>query len=424
MSRKIKKQKQPESTASQRQSDSGKKTRRLVIIIVSALVGAAIILGIVLGIVLAVRNASYVMYVDGVGIDEGVTNYLASYYKAKYKAILADSLGAGGNVVDTKAFWSQKVHPDVATTYADYLRIYVETNIKYVVIANSIFDSGAKLDYEDRAEIAVATQEILNYRHSGDVDTFNEEAAKYGFDFDDFVTATEMLYKSNFAITKLFGSNGEGIASDTAFCEEFYSGYARVSFLFIRTENTYVYDDEGNPVIGDDNKYTTRELSADERAERLADIEKLQGIIDGKYELALYEDIWLKYQKENNVELYDCYLTDGSAFETELSAKYSAFTDAALGLEVYELGRVDDSSSDDGNSFIGSGFIYRNECEESAYLGKDEYGYFDDFYALVANKRFSEMVESLESELEIRDKWSLVDLVSLPYNDTYIVRGF
>ncbi len=424
MSRKIKKQKQPESAALQKESDSGKKTRRLVIIIVSALVGAAIILGIVLGIVLAVRNASYVMYVDGVGIDEGVTNYLASYYKAKYKAILADSLGASGNVADTKAFWSQKVHPDVTTTYADYLRIYVETNIKYVVIANSIFDSGAKLDYEDRAEIAVATQEILNYRHSGDVDTFNEEAAKYGFDFDDFVTATEMLYKTNFVITKLFGSNGEGIASDTAFCEEFYSRYARVSFLFIRTENTYVYDEEGNPVIGDDNKYTTRELSSDERAERLADIEKLQGIIDGKYELALYEDIWLKYQKENNVELYDCYITDGSAFETELSAKYSAFTDAAFGLEVYELGRVDDSSSDDGNSFIGSGFIYRNECEESAYLGKDEYGYFDDFYALVANKRFLEMVEALESELEIRDKWSLVDLVSLPYNDTYIVRGF
>ena len=424
MSRKIKRKPQAVANNTVTTENSASRTKRIIIIAVSALLGAAILFGAILGITLAVKNASYYAYVDGVGIDRGVSNYLVSYFKAKYKAELTARLGESGNVTDVPAFWNQKTHPDVATTYGDLLKLYVENEIRYLLAANSLFDKNFDMTYEHRAEVAVATNEILEFMHGGDIAAFNEEAQKYGFDFDDFKKATEMLYKRNFLGVTLFGYDGGGISKDAEFCESFFAGYTRASFLFIRTDNTYTYDADGNKITDSDGKYVTRPLDEEERAERAADIEKLQGIIDGKYELALYDDIWQKYAKENNEELYSCYFTDGSALKVDLASKYSAVVSAAEGAEVLSITRVDDSKSDDGNSFIGSCFIYRFELEEGKYKEKDDAGYFDDFYSLAASKKLDDLITELLERVEIRAAWSRIDPITLPYNSTYVVRGF
>ena len=80
MSRKQKKR----SSAPVRQVESKKpsanaKGKRMLIILISVLLGAVIIFGAVFGIIIGVRNASYVMRYDNVGIDSGVASYLVSY---------------------------------------------------------------------------------------------------------------------------------------------------------------------------------------------------------------------------------------------------------------------------------------------------------------------------------------------------------
>ena len=50
--------------------ESAKKTRRIIKITVCVILALALLLGAVLGIITAVRNASYVMKADRVGIDK------------------------------------------------------------------------------------------------------------------------------------------------------------------------------------------------------------------------------------------------------------------------------------------------------------------------------------------------------------------
>ena len=276
-----------------------------------------------------------------------------------------------------------------------------------------------------RGTLAVGTPSIIGHEFVGRLEDCDpEEAAKYGFDFDDFEKATEMLYKRSYLGVTLFGYDGEGIASDSVYCDSFYSNYVRASFLFIRTENTYTYDADGKKITGSDGKYVTRPLDDEEKAERAADIEKLQGIIDGKYELALFDDLWVKYAEENNEELYDCYFTDGSSLRQDLASKYSAAVNAAESADPLSLTRVNDDKSDDGNSFIGSCFIYRFELEEGKYKETDDDGYFDDFYSLAATKKLRELITEVTERVEIRDAFANINPITLPYNSTYVVRGF
>ena len=332
---------------------SADKTKKAVIIVISALVGLALLIGVGFGIAFGVLNASYAVVVDGVGITEGVANYLAAYFKADYKAALQSQLsGSGIVVVDEEKFWSQKIHPDVVSTYGDYLKIYVEDAIKSLASANAIFNLSAKLDYEDRAEIAVATEEILVYHAGGDKSVFNSQCEKYGFDYDDFVAATEMLYQGAMLKSKLFGASGEKMALYPEERREFFSEYKMVKLLFIRTDKKISYIN-GEAQFNEDGTYKLDEIAegSGEYQERMSDIEKLQGIIDGEYDYALFDELWQKYEKENNKELYGCYLKENTDFTKTLKKKYDAVVSTALELEDGQIARVNDSSSDDNNSF-------------------------------------------------------------------------
>ena len=420
MARKRKKQRPQEVESNVISSKD--KTKRIVIITVSALVGLAILIGAVLGIVLAVQNASYAVVKDGVGITEGVANYLAAYFKSDYKALLQKQLqGTGVTVTDTEAFWSQKIHPDVATTYGDYLKLYVEDAVKSLVCANVIFNASAKLDYEDRAEIAVATEEILNYHADGKKDVFNAECEKYGFNYDDFVTASELLYKGAMLKSKLFGASSEKVTLYTDECTEFFSDYRRVKLLYIRTDKKISYIN-GEAQLNEDGTYKLDDIEpgSGEYQERMNDIEKLQGIIDGEYDYALFDELWQKYEKENNKELYGCYLYEESKFTQTLGNKYKSVVDTALSLNSNEIARVDDSSSDDNNSFIGSVFVYCVPNESGAYSKTDDYGYFEDFKSLAASGIIETMIEESQRSVELRDKWNALDIINIPYLMTFI----
>ena len=61
--------------------ESAKRTKRIVIIVLCVILSLAILFGAVLGIITAVRNASYLMKLDRVGIDEGVAAFLTSSFK-------------------------------------------------------------------------------------------------------------------------------------------------------------------------------------------------------------------------------------------------------------------------------------------------------------------------------------------------------
>ena len=233
-----------------------------------------------------------------------------------------------------------------------------------------------------------------------------------------------MLYKAAALPSRIFSGTESDIAEAYATeCEALYSRYTRASVLFIRTNNRYAYDENGEYIIDENGNYVTVDLSEEERAQRLADIEKLKGIITGQYEFKLYDDMWKKYEKENNSELHDCYFYEDSELTMAIQNKYPLVLDTLYYLEEYQFGYGEDADDDEINSFVGYVFVYRDKPAEKAYLDStDPAGSFDDFFDIVASETYSKMLEEMTGSVELRAAWDEIDAVVIPYNVDYIAR--
>ena len=408
-------------------------TKRIVIITASVLVGIGVILGAVLGIISAVKKASYVMSLEDFGIDAPVACYFSSIFKSMYMQSLASS---GVNVSDTPEFWSKKVFRE--NTYADYLAYETEQYIRQIVAANVIFDKYTSLTDADKREIELATKEILVYKSEGDVSKFNEATKEMGFNYKDFKRATEIIYKAYSVKNRIFGDNGEKMSSFPEELSAYYSGYTRVKLIFIRTQDTFILDEDGKRVKDDNGNDALRALTDAEKAERLEYIQKLDDCIAGlnngtvapEYYDALAAEIYGKFKENIDTTLSSgYYFVSGSEFTTEFSEAFADVVTKAAELEissayVTEYGSImaDDDEKKD-NAFVGRCYIYRVEKEDKAYEGKDQNGFFSDFYKLAATSLYQKMISNYLKEVEIKeDKWAEIDPVSIPYNTNYVAK--
>ena len=46
--------------------------------------------------------------------------------------------------------------------------------------------------------------------------------------------------------------------------------------------------------------------------------------------------------------------------------------------------------------------------------------FFGDFYSLASGELYSELTVGYTKRVEIRDKWSEIDIINLPYNTDYV----
>ena len=431
-----KKQKSPKVQNTQNnqksKTESAVYTKKFVIISVSILVGIALIFGATLGIVAAVKNASYVMKLEGIGIDSGVANYLSSYFKAKYMQSLASS---GVDVSDTASFWNTKVFGE--NTYGDYLEYETEQYMKQIIASLLIFDMYTSLTKEDEDEIDLAVKEILVYKASGDKKAFNEDTEKYGFDYNDFKNGTEILYKTYILNERIFGKNGANMTSFSEYCEEYFSGYARVKLIFIRTKDTFVLDSEGNRVKDDKNNDSLRELTDSEKAERQEYIARLDacmnGINDGSVAPeqfdVLAEELIAKYGENSKESITGYYFSTGSTYTEEFKKYYPTVVSKAFDMEigdcsVIEFGSVmaegEEEKEESTAAFVGRCYIYRVEKEKDAY--KKQNDFFADFYSLASSSLHQKMIEEYAKKVEVLDKWEKIDQRNIPYNTDYVAR--
>lgn len=419
-----------------------KATKRLVIVLVSILLGIAVIFTSVVGIVNAVRRRSYLISYENTGVDAGVASYLASMYKNTLLRQLASS--GNVNASDTETFWNSQYYGN--TTWGDMLRYYTENYIKQIVAANAIFDMKTKLTDADKKELALATREILSYRAGGSVEKFNADVAEMGFDYDDFKKATEMLYKADYAFVNIFGENGSKISSDTEYCDEFFTNYVRAKIIFIRTENTFVYDAEGNRVKDEETGYDKLcELTEEQKAERMEYIARLEecvkGINDGSVDVSQFDilasEISEKF-KEGGESLINSgyYFKNGSVSTSNFTAMIGSdkIVNTVYSLDVGYSASVDLTKMNEGeaelqsedeenaNAFVGKCYILRVENESSAYLDTSASGFFEDFYLLASKTLYQTMLNEYSELVKVGEKWSLLDLVKIPKNSDYIAR--
>ena len=431
--------------------ESAKRTRRIIITVICVILAAALIVGAVLGIISAVREASYVMKSDRVGIDKGVASFLISVFKYDYILSYKET---GVDAKDTDEFWNQPRHTG---NEGDLFNYYAANHIKEVLAANAFFDQYAELTAEDEKRIALAVDEVLNYKASGSKEVFNSKTEKMGFDFDDFKKGSEMLYKAGVAASRVFGEGGVNMpALFPDYCEDFYeNSYIRAKILIIRTEDTFVYDENGDPVYetdGDGNKiHVTKPLSETEKNERAEYIARLDKYVEDlklspnstitKNQFNnLLSEIANKY-KENVISGVEngYYLMRKSYISPVFGTDQVILSDytAAFGLEhvveqaysletdeiyVYESGAT--ASESDTKSFSYKCYVYKMEKEEDAYTKSSLDHFFWDFYSLAAFFLYNEIIDEKVKEAEVKDKWDEIDPVSIPMNDDIYVLEF
>lgn len=396
-----------------------KRGNKFLIILVSVFVSVAIIVGAVFAIVDAVRKANAAVIYNSVTLDEEEVNFLASYYKYRYMITLKQS--GVTDAEDTKAFWSKKCNP--VNTYGEILEYYTRQYVKQIAISAYLYDTYEGLSSADRREIDLAVTEILDYYAGGDKEQFNQAVAKYGFDYSTFADISEMIYKASRVKDVVFGKNGSKLASEVELCNAYLQEYSRVKLMFIRTDKDFKLDENGNRITenGQDLMY---ELSAEEREARLADIEAIRAAIVGlenegdvQMSATMFDNYLAVYksgydEKDKN----GFYFHKDSDYTEEFSEAFPEITEAVFLMNTGSYKEVQTS--------VGVCFIYKYDVdlENMVYADTSETSCFDDFYSNAASYAFDKTLSELGEDVEFKEKYDALDLISLPYNNTYFPR--
>ena len=186
----------------------------------------------------------------------------------------------------------------------------------------------------------------------------------------------------------------------------------------IRTETEFKVDEDGNRVVGPDNKDELRELSESEKEKRQKDISDIRDAIsallsgaDGQMSPEYFDTFFGKYGYYPEYRTSGFYLSPRSSYTIELASEESGLLpvcEAAIDMTVGEYREVECD--------FGVCFVYKMEKTEYAYLDGDLEAFFSDFYLRVAENMLSESVAELAEEVQVKEELYALNLAALPYN--------
>ncbi len=392
--------------------------RRITVIIIAAILSMVLLLGIVLGGILIVREANAAVSYNGISITKGIASYIASTYKASYIGRLRDQQI---EAYDGAEFWQSECREGVS--YKDDFAAELENHIRYLVVSAYFFDRYAALSSTERAWIEEKTRSVLDLNADGSVAKFNEMAEPMGFTYSDFKGAIEFLYKAERAVTAVYGQDGTGLATESniPLCNEYLSEYAHVRLLYIRKNDKFMLDDNGNRVVENGRDVTTP-LTNEEKAARTEDIASIKAAIEawrtggnGGITEIYFESFFERYNDEPDYAENGYYFKDGTPYTAWYDKyAYEGVIDAAMAMEIGEFDWVELDEA-----VI---FIYRTDCVPGAYMAYGLEDFFVGFYSDLAQKHFSEMTGELLSEVSVKDIYREIDLVDIFQNTTFKIK--
>lgn len=396
---------------------SGKKLKnnRFLIVFVSVFLALAVILAAVLGIVSGVKKSQAVAIYKGQSMNVEVASFFASYYKYTYMTLLKNS--GVLEVEDSPGFWNSEASD--GKKYIDYLSEGTEEYIKQVLVGNYLYDRYGRLTSDEKDKITKAVDELVEFRADGSRKKFNELVVGYGFDYASLCDAAKMLYKASTAQKMIYGNNGENVANFPTRAAEYLAEYSHVKLLFIRTNDKFVYEN-GKRVKGDDGNYLLEPLTAEEIAERKGVISEIETAIAaigsgvGVEMNAEMFDHYLKNHDEGDEDMREdgYYFCSRSSFTQEFSTVFKNIVDKSYELPINSFAKIELD--------FGVCFIYKTEPTAAAYASGISEACFSDFYSDASNFLFEKDITELSEEVDVREKLSEINLVTLPYNYSYL----
>jgi hypothetical protein len=250
---------------------------------------------------------------------------------------------------------------------------------------------------------------------------FNTLKGELGFDYDDMQSASKLLCTSAVAFEMIYGTDGEGIASYTEDLEKYLGTYTHVSLLFLRKDDLYLLDDDGNVQYNDDGSVMTRPMTEEEKAERVSTAEKLteamynlENGLDNSMTAEMFE-IYLKEHSDTDTDMISrgYYFNKSAEVTAQFAEVYPEIVETAYGMEIGEFAKVECSDS--------ICFIYRYDVLSGAYSDRTNV-FFSDFYYNAALYCFDESLRLLSKEVVFSDKFYKIDIVKIPSNSSYVVK--
>ena len=399
------------------QEETKKSNNKILVIFVCAFVAAVIAIGGTIGAIVAINNSRAMVKCGSVTLEEGDVKYLASYYKMLYiRALRTEGILAE----DTDEFWSGESEGGVS-----YGESYVRGFKEYVgrlVASGKVFLDYSSYKTEDKDRVKRVAEEILQAKAGNSVAEFNEKCEKYGFNYDDFCDTIALLYKADRSETVIYGENGVNLSNFPDECEKYLDTYSHVSLIFVRTEETFELDGEGNRIYDEEGKAVMRKLTEEERREKQGIIDTLTAAIEAKKnggDMQITPEMFELYlaKSDGDSKMYDkgYYFRENAEKTAEFATAFPEVVERALDMGLYEYDKVDCS--------IGVCFIYKYDVEEGAYSSSENV-FFSDFYSDAADYLYSDILNTLKSDVYFSDSFDEIDILEIPYLEEFYVRSW
>ena len=366
--------------------------RVLICVFISFVLAAGGILGISQGI----KNARAIVKYEHVSLDEGMVNYLASYYKSVY---IRNMKITGVKAEDSDAFWQSK-NPD-GISYGEHFDKSFREYLSSVVAAANIYLTYSHYTAEDKIAVTKTTEEILKFKADGSVDKFNEMAEKYHYDYDDFHNAAALLYKATRASEIIYGAGGVNLKNYPDLCEEYLQRYTHVSLLFVKIND---------------------EMSESDRAAKQEIIDTLSAAIEAKNTgngMPITDIMFENYLKNSDGDstMHDrgYYFRRGSEKTAEFGTAFPEIVEASFEMAVGEYRMVECS--------VGVCFIYKSDVTAGAYTDESNI-FFSDFYSDASLYHYEKVLEALVDDVTFNTRYNKLAPLSIPVVEDFVIREF
>jgi len=394
--------------------ENAPKKNRFLLIFICIFLSITVLVGGGAAIAVSIINANAVARYGGVRINEGVASYLAASYKRTFLGTLEAS---GVNAYDSESFWEKKGADGV--TYGELLSASFKDYLASLLSANAVYLEYGSWGADEKRAVRESCEERMTYV-TGTKEKFNEIAAPMGFDYSDFISASELLYRADKAEEVVYGKEGSRLTSFTEDCEKYLATYSHVALIFIRQGDLLLRDEEGN-IVYTDGVAETRPQTAEEREKREAAIKRLRELIaavgDPLANEMISEETFVHYMRESDgdPDMYTSgyYLRSGAVATEELRGEFPEVVGAALEMEIGEYREVACPAID------GVCFIYRYAPTSGAYFTDNKF--LTDFYKNAPSYLFPLVLGELSGGVIYSKDFDPSFIVTIPKNkDLYV----
>ena len=305
-----------------------------------------------------------------------------TYWLSRYKAVLMYTYS---DIKDTDEYWDSDQGNGSAN---DVLTSYADSTIKNYIASLYLFDKFS-LDLGSSKLSSVETQlsEILEDGYDGYVSKLNEEAYKFGINYDMLRQIYLAEAKTEVVYSYLTGDVLKNSVTDEMRDKYLDENYAHTTHIFVATEYSYNVDKDGNIIYDSNGNYTTELTDAQkkDKQSKIAEIDALEINVEN------FADYQAKYNEDPSLKLYKngYFVSTNNNYDT-------AYVTTAMTMKPGEIKKVEGSQ--------GVYYILKQDMPQKAYSDTENKDFFDKFDNHILDYLYWQYMDKIYADISVNEQ--------------------